>query len=68
MGFARENRVGEGIVGWGNSFAILSASEGLDGISAPGESAEVVEQECEPDWRSGNAGKTAIFAALQKMA
>ncbi|PEI04808.1 hypothetical protein CRM79_17095 [Pantoea agglomerans] len=68
MGFARENRVREGIVGWGNSFAILSALEGLDGSLAPVESAEVVEQECEPDWRSVNAGKTAAFAALQKMA
>lgn len=57
MGFARENRVGEGIVGWGNGFAILSASEGLDGTSAPVESAEVVE-ECKADWRSGSTGIT----------
>jgi len=55
MGFARENRVREGIVGWGNGFAILSASEGLDGTSAPVESAEVVE-ECKADWRSGSTG------------
>jgi len=28
MGFAEENRVGEGIVGKGDGFAILSALEG----------------------------------------
>lgn len=67
MGFARENRVGMGIVGWGNSFAILSALEGLDGTSAPVESAEVVE-ECDTDWQPGSAIETAMFAALQKMA
>ncbi|AMG59857.1 hypothetical protein AL522_20725 [Pantoea vagans] len=67
MGFARENRVGEGIVGWGNGFAILSASEGLDDTLAPVESAEVVEQ-CDTNWQPGSAVETAMFAALQKNA